>query len=184
MIQEADMSSKPYVGLDFARRPGEKWPRLSLELTELRHPDFCQSCGVYDADSETQLTRWREHDDADRPERILVVLCRSCSDALIEPHPRLYDALDECAPWPGGMPLCAGCRWREGLDCRHPDAKVNGGKGVALTMPEPFVAFVDVRTGPKGGRRFGERVTVYGGPVTACAGREATKGKDDGNFDG
>lgn len=127
----------------------QKWPRLSQQLTEIRHPEFCQSCGVHEGDSETDLQRWQEHDDADRPEPILVVLCGACADALIEPHPRLYDQLHACAPWLGCMAICALCRFRDGLKCRHPSAKANGGSGIALTMPQPFRAFVDGRGGPK-----------------------------------
>lgn len=166
-------ANKPkYLTLPAEEPSSKPWPRLSQQLTEIRHPEFCQSCGVHEGASETDLSRWREHDDQDRPEWIVVVLCGACANALIEPHPRLYDKMPEGAPWPGCMPLCVGCRFRAELTCTHPDAKQNGGEGVALTMPQPFVAFVDGRTGPKGGLRGGRRVTVYNGPVSACAGRE------------
>ena len=83
----------------------ERWPRLSITLPDKRHPTTCQACGGSRDDLESELTVWREHDDRDRPEPILVVLCENCNrdlapdgsakrktrtKTMIEAHPRLY----------------------------------------------------------------------------------------------
>jgi hypothetical protein len=159
------MSRKKYVGLDFARRPGEKWPRLSMELTEIRHPDWCQSCATHEDDTGTSLQIWQEHDDFERPERVLVVLCVTCAEALIGPHPRLYARLEQNRPWPGITAACRSCPHRGGLVCRHPDALVRGGKG--LVFPKPHVAHINM-----GSARHSHWMTIYPGPVEACDGRE------------
>ncbi len=134
-------------------------------------PRRCQSCG-HDCD----LTRWLEHDERDQPTAVVVVLCRPCSDRIIEPHPRLYAALDEYAPHSGSMALCRECSRRSGVSCTHPDLKANGGAGLNITMRRPDTAFVSGRGA--GGRRTGWVHRIYHAPPSACAGR-AAPGIDD-----
>jgi len=151
-------------------------PRLSVDLTGPKDPDECQACGGQyvlpgDCAYRGEFQRWQEHDDNDLPEPIIVVLCETCSDRLIEKHPRLYRQLQGFEPWPGSELICRGCVHRIGVSCRHPDLKANGGTGLHLTMPPPSVAFMD---GTRGGRRAGWRETIYLAPgVTDCAGRVA-----------
>ena len=144
------------------------WPRLSVDLPDRRHPQRCQACGA----TGTAVDRWREHDDADRPEPIVVVLCRACGDQLIDPHPRLYARLDPNEPVPGCMAICVDCRWREGVRCTHPRAKANGGPGVVLTIATPMHAFV-CRRGK--GARSGP-MTIWPSPATACQQKEVADG--------
>lgn len=153
------------------------WPKLSETLDGPRHPRMCQGCGAeHDAvigsgakALRITLLRWQECDENDQPTPVIVVLCRSCSDALVEAHPRLYRQVSKYQPLPGTMDLCAACRHRDGLRCAHPDLRANGGIGLEIRFPQPEVAFVD---GIKDGRRFGYRQTLYTGPPTSCAGRE------------
>lgn len=101
-----------------------KWPRLSETLTGPKHPGTCQSCGNAGED------RWRECGDRDEFTPIIVVLCKPCTDLLIEPHPRLYHTLQKHEPCPGTHDLCVPCIHRDGLICRMDRA--HGGPGVAL----------------------------------------------------
>lgn len=96
-----------------------------------RHPEKCQHCGDH-----RNLTRWQEHDHNDRPEHRVIVLCKACSDRMIEPHPRLYRPLNVNDPWPGCMEICIDCRLRDGVRCTSPAAKCNGGDGVMLTVAD------------------------------------------------
>ena len=137
-------------------------PRLSDELTGPVDPEHCQSCG-FDAD----LTRWREHDDRDQPESIVVVLCRRCADRLIEPHPRLYAALADAEPHTGSMRICIPCRYRDGVLCAHPSAKANGGPGVVLTIAKP--TRMHILRSP---RRLSGWMTMWPREASACAQRE------------
>jgi len=139
-------------------------PRLSEDLPGPRHPQLCQACG---AGPERELQRWMEHDEQDRPERVLVVLCPPCARRIIEPHPRLYELLDVFRPWPGAMDLCCDCRHRDGLQCRHPDLKANGGPGLELKFPTPISGHI------KRGKPYRSGFqTVWTGPVRECVGRE------------
>lgn len=151
-----------------ARRP---WPKLSQDLDGPLGPLQCQSCG-WDCD----LVRWVECDDADQPTAAVVVLCHPCSDRLIEPHPRLYAPLDAYAPHPGSMTLCIDCSHRQGVSCRHPDLRANGGAGLHVRFPQPTPVFVD---GTKGGKRHGWVHTLYHGPPISCAGQTITPHKED-----
>lgn len=138
-----------------------------------RHPDVCQSCG---ATTLEERNRWQECDEEDLPEPIVVVLCTSCSDRLIEKHPRLYHQLERNQPWPGAMPLFVECGFRCALRCSHPDLKANGGPGLRLKAPPKLTGFWDGRGGPKGGKRVGGMFTHYTGPVASCAGRTLAEG--------
>ena len=112
-------------------------PRLSIDLILKPHPFRCQSCGV---ESLFNFTRWQEHDENDKPEPIVVVLCVPCSKRLIEPHPRLYRELQRHEPFPGTLDLCIQCRHRDGTRCTSPDLLANGGNGVILTIKKPVMA--------------------------------------------
>jgi len=134
------------------------WPRLSVTLTGLQQPGLCQSCsGAGDE-------RWQEHDEHDRPEPIIVGLCRGCSGRLVERHPRLYRMLQKYEPWPGAMEICVDCRHREGTRC--PLSKAQGGAGVKLTVPA-FTKAIVCGSGPGRGMR-----NLYVAPVSACEQRE------------
>lgn len=148
---------------------------LSRDLTGPRSPTHCQACGTqhdeptraHDRDGQPVLAKldvWREHDDADRPQAVFVVLCRTCSKKLINPHERLYSLVEPNKPLPGLMPLCLDCTHRDGLDCTNPQSKRNGGDGIKLTFPQPTQAFVD-------GPGLHGRMTFYPGPVSACDGK-------------
>lgn len=142
------------------------WPRLSETLPHQPASfDWCMRCaGV------NELDAWQEHDDHDRPEPILIVLCRPCAEQIIEPHPRLYRLVHRHEPLPGAMrDLCRDCRLQTALRCRSPLLKANGGPGLPITYPRPAVAFVD---GVRGGRRTGWRETLWQGPPESCGGRE------------
>lgn len=147
-------------------------------LTDLpgeRHPLICQQCGgsnVSDPDGSgnarimrTSLDRWQECDHEDKPEAKLIVLCSKCSERMIKPHPRLYHQLHDNHPWPGCMALCVNCRFRDGIKCTHPDAKINGGNGVMLTVPKPITGFVD-------GAKYRGRFIQYSSPASACKQKE------------
>lgn len=147
--------------------PGERFPRLSLELPGPRDPEHCQACGRAGA-IDDNLVRWGECDDQDGLAAAppIVVLCRSCSNRLIEPHPRLYHELERFRPVPGAMPLCVGCSYLEALRCKHPHLKANGGPGLQLTFPAPIEGFVCGRPHGRGGHFID-----FTGPASKCAGR-------------
>lgn len=138
-------------------------PRLSADLKGPRTPNRCQSCG-----GTLKLARWQEHDEADRPEQIVVVLCCRC-ERLIEPHPRLYAKLHNNAPWPGCMSICWPCRHRQGVECVHPLQVDKSGPGVRLAIAEPSRAHVSYT---EGGRRKGRWETIWPSKAEACAQRE------------
>lgn len=142
----------------------ERWPRLSVTLPGPLAVDRCARC-----QADHDLARWQEHDDRDGRENIVIVLCETCSAAIIEKHPRLYRRLHAWEPFPGSMPPCVACTHRDGTRCTHPDLKANGGPGLVLTYPHPMHALVD---GVRGGRRTGWRETIWRGPVETCVGRE------------
>lgn len=153
----------------------EHWPRLSTSLPHERHPFVCQCCGFTPAtvletsEPETLgFRRWREHDQQDKPQEIIVVLCKKCSDRYIDPHERLYARLSMWEPAPGAMTVCVDCTFRQGLHCSHPDLKENGGEGLMLKFPRPAPGFVD---SGKGG---------YSGPAIFYSGRVNCDSKNDG----
>jgi hypothetical protein len=137
-------------------------PGLSETLTGPKHPEQCQSCGG------PATERWIECDPWDQPTHTLIVLCEDCEERLIEPHPRLYRELEHNAPWPGAMALCVNCRHREGITCRCPLARWNGGPGMAVTCAKPVVYHWCGRS--KGGRRTGGVARSFAHPPTKCAG--------------
>lgn len=147
-----------------------KWPKLSETLSPVIDLNTCQHCGSNDV-SDLHPSRWREHDDNDNPTTVVVLLCKACGDAIIEPHPRLYERLDYFCPAPGSMPVCADCKFRNGVTCKHSDLKGNGGLGLPLKMPKPGVMFVDGRDSK--GKPFGYQMTQFKGPVI-CDAKEAS----------
>ena len=156
-------------------------PRLTEDLPH-REPGVCSRCGeramvLRDRDRETALPThaiWREHGDADEPEPGYIELCTACSDAVIGPHPRLYSRMPVNAPAIGAMPLCLDCVRRSGLRCTHPDAKANGGPGLAIDIDPPGTMHVN-RGG--GGRNYWTK--VYTRPARSCAGHEPAAGKGE-----
>lgn len=144
------------------------WPKLSADLPYERSLHVCQSCGVAALDVvEDDLDRWYEHDEHDRQTTTIVVLCRRCSDRIIKPHPRLYSPIWPFTPIPGAVPLCIGCRYRDGTRCTHPNAKANGGAGVLMTVAQPTQTHLNY-----GGGR-GEFRQMWKAWPTAC--RERTE---------
>ncbi len=137
------------------------WPRLSA-APGLRHPRRCQRCSA-----EWDLQWWEECDDYDVPENILVILCLECSEKIIEPHPRLYRLLDENMPLPGAMVICHDCKHRDGLKCKCPRAKFNGGPGMKVVHSVPQRMFMD---GTKNGKPWGEVVYHYDSKPSDCDG--------------
>ncbi len=175
--------------LPLAGAPAERFPRLSRTLRFPPRLDRCQNCGrladvgpdsegydhTVDGVAVPVLERWREHDDQDQPEPIVIVLCTLCSSRIIEPHPRLYSQLEVWAPLPGAMGICIGCVHQDaerGLRCTHPSMRPTAPElfcAVMLTMPAPMRFHWSGRGA--GGRRTGGWATHYTGPVTDCAGR-------------
>jgi hypothetical protein len=153
----------------------EHWRRLSIDLKHERNPFICQSCGdvaLTDTGGEADLPepeeagfiRWQEHDQQDRPQPIYLVLCKQCSDRLIEPHERLYRPLGKWAPALGAMRFCLHCKFRDGLHCSHPDSKENGGPGLKLIMPKPTWAHLNYGGGK------GEFRNIWIGAIKECGG--------------
>lgn len=142
-------------------------PGLSVTLTGPIAPDRCRACGTAGKpDGPKQLTIWREHDEYDQPTVALVVLCRRCTDELVHDHPRLYGPLDVNEPVPGVLALCQGCTHREGLTCRHPDLKTNGGPGMIITIKKRVR--MHIQRSPRSTSGF---VWLWPEPARACAGR-------------
>lgn len=139
-----------------------EWPRLSESLAGPRDPDRCQACGAAWQD----LGIWQEHDQADRPEPVFVVLCMPCSRRLIDPHPRLYAQLDPNAPAPGVMALCHDCRHRDGTRCACPLAAANGGPGIGIKAHGQRAHFL---CRP---RRLSGNRTLWTRPPSACSGKD------------
>lgn len=119
------------------KHPPPPWFKLSDTLTGPKSPDRCQSCGAAGEPDSRDITRWQECDHSDRPTAVVVVLCKPCGGRLIEPHPRLYRALEPNDPHPGSNGVCLDCPHRAGVNCGHPDAKANGGAGVLLAVGKP-----------------------------------------------
>ena len=145
-------------------------PRLSETLTGPRSIDTCQCCGFIPLPAQEPLTRWLEHgeDDAPDPHPIVVVLCKPCSDKLIEPHPRLYRALQLHEPLLGAMPICQDCTHREATRCKCPAAKINGGEGLQITFTTPPTR-IHVCRSPRSQSGY---TVNYTGPVNQCSGKE------------
>lgn len=137
-------------------------PRLTEDLKGPKHPHFCQNCGVEKSEErKIDLFVWQEHDHNDMPEYRVVILCKGCSDLLIEPHVRMYHRFSQHVPYPGIMEICIDCQFRFENKCTHPRSKSNGGEGVKIDIESPSVAFVD-------GSKFRGRVVNYYSPARSC----------------
>lgn len=154
-------------------------PGLSHTLPYPRAWNVCQGCGAVghedpkqtaDWSGLVQLRRWLECNEWDEPTPVVVVLCARCEKREIDRHARLYLQLPIHEPHPGAMPLCEGCAHLEGLACRAPLAKINGGPGLVITHPKPAIMHILCARG-RGGNRGGW-LREYSGPATACSGRE------------
>jgi hypothetical protein len=146
-------------------------PGLSATLRYPPHPARCQNCGLHAAGA---LVRWLEHDEWDKPTRTIVVLCEPCGARLIDPHHRLYVALERNRPWTGCMGLCVRCQHRRGTSCAHPDAKVNGGPGLEIVTAEP--TRMHIYCSRNSGGRFSGWRTEWPEPARSCAGRLLLEG--------
>jgi hypothetical protein len=149
----------------------QQWPKLSRMLGA-KYPARCALCGIDVSDSPDGPTtgercRWIEHDEWDRPTSAVVVLCTTCSDRVIKPHPRLYSAVPRHKPIPGLMELCVGCRHLDGARCTNPRARANGGEGVGVQVTPPTFAFLCVRNGSTSTRE-----EIWPSAPSACDGRE------------
>lgn len=143
----------------------ERWPRLTQTLTGPDRPESCRCCG------EPADDLWQEHDDQDRPEHRYLWLCRRCGDRTIEPHPRLYNRLDNCHPAPGAMRICGDCKHRAtGGQCLCPSAKAHGGDGISITAHHGARGFIDGTD--RKGRRWGRAFISYNAPPSKCSGKE------------
>lgn len=139
--------------------PPKPWPRLT---DEARAPDLvrCQLCGGGDL----PLTVFEQCDEDDQPEGRLLTACsrRECS-RRIKDHPRLYRDVDVR---PGAIAaLCVDCVHRDGLRCRHPDLRANGGAGLVLTLSSLMGAGVVVCVKGRGCGPLPRR-------ATACKGQQ------------
>jgi hypothetical protein len=150
-------SPPPVPSLAERQRPG-----LSATLTGPVHPNVCQSCAGLA--SVRGMQYWRECNEWDQPTPVVVALCPECSRRLIDPHHRLYLAIDHNAPVPGIMALCGLCRHRDGTRCTL--AREHGGPGIVVVAPKPAIAFVRIAGGGGGCRR------LYMHPPKACSGRD------------
>ena len=148
-------------------------PRLSDTLQRLTWPFRCQRCDTYGGHGVYErLTVWKEHDDADKPEMIFVVLCPKCAAKVIDPHPRLYARLGFNEPAPGVMRVCVGCRHRVAARCGSPMAMANGGPG--LTFPAPD-STLHLSCQDKYGRRYGRWEKWWDEEPSECKGFEPTE---------
>lgn len=146
-------------------------PRLS-ELPGNLWVDTCAECGAKRAQNahitnhkrSIMVSRWQEHDHYDKKEARVVALCKTCSDRLIAPHPRLYRQLGITQFVPGSAPICERCKHQYHLSCFSPRARFNGGPGLVFT-PEPCV--VHVCAG-----RHSYFCEVESEPIKNCSGKE------------
>ena len=145
------------------------WPKLSETLPSVGAPARCGNCGATDL-----VTVWQECDDSDRETTTRVALCRTCSDRIIDPHPRLYAAVPRNVPLPGAMAVCDGCAFGVDLACRNPLLTLNGGPGLPVRSSKPSVQFIDGRD-EKTGRRWGRQIAVYAA-APVCDGRKPKDG--------
>lgn len=122
--------------------------------------------GEQDGSHTKRIRRWRECDEWDKPTPVVVALCAACSKRLIDPHPKLYIPIEADEPDPGSMPTCVYCVHRQGLRCRSPLLKANGGPGLPMVHPKPTWMHV---CGTRNGRRTGWTTSVFRGAVT-CKG--------------
>jgi len=147
---EAPDEASPTTGDEPGAAPARANDSFRLVKAELEPPP-----GVYG---------WQEHDSRDEPEPIAVMLCTTCSNRLITPHPRVYRRIPRRAPFPGIMDLCIDCRFRAGVTCTHPDRVSNGGEGLHIDAAPGMWAHARTAVGSR-------TLTLYAYPPRACAER-------------
>ena len=135
-----------------------------------RHPLRCQRCaGVFDR---AKLGLWQEADHRDQFEADkFLLLCKPCSEAVIEQHPRLYRPVGIWTPFPGLMTICATCAFRSDIYRKCIQAKLNGGTGVNIKIPSPSRGFVD-------GKHYSGPFVHWSEPATDCDRREEAPSPD------
>lgn len=150
-------------------------PPLSQTLPGPFHPLRCAGCRKlqpYHGEG-TSWTRWVECDPMEQPTAVVLVFCKACQVTVMEPHPRLYRALEPHAPHPGAMRVCLTCTHRDGaqgLQCASPLQLSRGGAGMRIRHPAGSPCHLNF-----GGGR-GAFIRMYPGPPTGCSGYE---GPDD-----
>lgn len=142
----------------------KNWGRLS-EWAPNAHPLKCGNCATTDP-KDPPLRLWEECDEDDKPELRFVLLCKRCSDILVEKHERLYEPRDRNAPAPGAMEICVDCAFRLKLRCTR--TKRAGGPGVLITAPQPMRGFID-------GSKYRGPFAYYATPPTACSAKEVPR---------
>ena len=143
----------------------KSWPKLSETLTHRRERHRCQACDFCDDDDGTLVRPWLEHDERDKPTAVVVMLCKTCSDKIIEPHPRLYREVEPMEPFPGQLRLCQGCKHQAALVCTR--SLLSGGPGVHLVFLKPLDVHLCRSPRSKSGW-----IKVWQGPVISCDSKE------------
>lgn len=159
--------------LEMRKRPG-----LSITLEGPRAPDKCQSCGGSHS-PENPLGRWQECDEWDKKTRVVVILCRSCSEKLIDAHPRLYHEVPTRSPYPGAMSICLDCIYRDGVSCNALQWKHSSSVHIGeIAAPLANSALLEIRYSTKptvahvcGGKRSG-LYTFFPGAALECSAKK------------
>ncbi len=144
--------------------------RLIDECQGPQSPRQCGRCGATKSTRELDRFRYLDNDDeAERP-RVLN-LCESCAVELHDSDFRFHSQLQPLVdnkPWPGALEVCLGCMYRDGLDCRSPQAQLNGGLGITFPGATGVLLLEEI-PGPLGYRTKIHR-EVWS-KTTQCTGR-------------
>lgn len=150
-----------------AATPLSRWPKRPIDPMA-----GCNVCG----EPAEELAAFLEHGAGDKPppedqrHAALVFIGRghrACMKVL-EAHPRLYA---EVRGDPGHFPLlCGPCQNRDGMACKHPDLRANGGAGLSVSLSDPLRGAIIC--GSRG------RITVVNRAMS-CKGRVAIPGQDE-----
>ena len=145
--------------------------RLIDECQGPQSPRQCGRCGATKSTRELDRFRYLDNDDlAERP-RVLN-LCESCAVELADHDERYRTQLQPLAdnePWPGALEVCLGCRYRDGLECRSPLAKFNGGPGIHFPGVTLTSAVIEAFN-PAVGRVTRQTIMTYS-KARECGGR-------------
>lgn len=148
--------------------------RLIDECRGPQSPRRCGRCGALRSARELDRFRYLDQDDdSDRPRPL--VLCEACAVHLADADGRFRGELlplVDNRPYPGTLEVCIGCEYLDGLECRSPLARVNGGPGIEFPDAVGTSVWVHVR-GP-----FGRPVRVSRetwSKVKVCTGRRASR---------